>query len=315
MPVGLLLVAAVSVAVSLPLLGQAITSPSVVWTAVTLDFIVALPLLFFVLIVRPLKWPPILVVPAVVLGFLVSSRLVPMEHSSTLEALKYVAAPLEIGLVSWLFWRAGRAFRASAKNEMDPVFGFEKAALDLVHSSRAARIFACEMAVLHYAFVLRPRKAVPTGYLPIAAHERSGHGGLAFATIAILALEGLAVHAWIARWSPVAAWVLSALTAYTAIWVWADFRAAKHRPTLVGPDAVLFRGGLRWSVEVPRHQIKSVGPKTDVDPKERLNLTFMSEPTVWVELEEPVVARGLYGIERAVRTIGLEPDVPLTLNH
>jgi hypothetical protein len=85
---------------------------------------------------------------------------------------------------------------------------------------------------------------------------------------------------------------------------------ADYRATVLGPipaeEQVLF-AGLRHPAS-PAHCIVSVGCEKPDFGKESVDLTFLSEPTHWVALDEPMVADGPYGFRRRVQAFGVEPD-------
>lgn len=290
-----------------------VSNPGHVWSALTLDMVLVIPLAFYLLIVRPLRWPVVLVAPALALGFLAADRVIPEEHGVFLSFLKPMAVLCEICLVGWLFFKASRAFSQIHRLNGDPIALFEASAMDIVHSKRTARILASEVAVFYYGLSPHPKQHIPQGFKPIPAYVKSGHGGIAFATVFILLIEGAIAHLYLSNWSISAAWILTLLTAYSALWVIADYRAARLRPSLLGSNSIVFRAGLRWEVEVPRNLILSSNDEVAVAAKERLNLTFLGEPSIWIHLSECVDTNGPCGMRRRVRAIGLEPDKPLIL--
>lgn len=118
------------------------------------------------------------------------------------------------------------------------------------------------------------------------------------------------MHLLLARWSETAAWGLTLLTLYGALWLVADYRASLLRPVLLTSEVLWVRTGLRWSVQVPRAQIARVQRTRPPEAEPVLQAVLFGSPTLWVQLREPAVAHGLYGLTRTVRWVALAVDAP-----
>jgi hypothetical protein len=125
-------------------------------------------------------------------------------------------------------------------------------------------------------------------------------------------VEGVVVHLLAARWSEVAAWILSVLSVYGVIWMVGDLQAIRLRPTLVTPDALHVRVGVRWNVTLPWSEIESIEPRGRAPFPHRapghLRATPMGEPTFIVTLRRPTRVAGPYGITKTVTRIGIAVD-------
>lgn len=292
---------------------QAGTHPRLLADALTLDLIVTVPLVYWFLAVRRAGWPRLSVVPVFVLS-VAGTRLVPgLEAGRLLHGLEWVAIPAELLLLTIVARRAfamSRALRVSQGG--DALESLRRAAIELVEIERAAEIIAYEAAVLWYAVVGGGRHGTPPGAFVFGVRRRSGYGpvlvGLFFALIA----EAIAVHLLVRRWSVVAAWILTILTAYAALWLIGDFRALGRRTILVTGDALIVRLGLRWSVRVPLDAIRAVRAAESPGPAapDHLRAVILGAERQVVELDSELVAVGFYGIRRRVRSIGLSVDEP-----
>lgn len=281
--------------------------------ALTLDLVVVVPAAFHFLVARPRRWPPLSVAPIVLLSVLAAGRILPPVHQQALRGVEVLLVPLELALVAWIAWRATRAAgavgRAVGSRDADPLEAIHDAALETLRQRRVAAVIATEVGMFRYLFAGRgARPHVPAGARGFTHHERSGHGGLVLAAVLLIGFEGIAVHALVALWSPLLAWVLTVGSAWTAIWLVADWRATVGRPVLVTADQVTFRAGLRWTLEVPRSAITGIDPRRPAAGIESLSLAFLSAPTHWILLSEPCVARGPYGLTRTTRAIGVAFD-------
>lgn len=278
----------------------------------TLDMVVVVPAAFYCLVVRRRRWPLVTVVPVAVLCFLAASRVLPAEHQGPLRVVEAFAVPMELGILGWIAWRATRAAREAREvaGDADPLERFRRAAFAFARNERAAAVLASEIAVLHYAFAAwRARPHAPAGATAITHHRRAGHREIVFVLLLVFAAEGIATHVLVAKWSLLAALLLTIGTVYGALWIVADCRATILRPILVDGESVTFRAGFRCTLRVPRTLVERVGREKPELGKECLNLTFLGAPTSWITLAETVTAEGPYGFRRRVRAIGVAPDV------
>ena len=81
---------------------------------------------------------------------------------------------------------------------------------------------------------------------------------------------------------------------------------------LVTDHTLELRNGLIWSITVPRECIASIHPAVQPFPSKRtkgyIRITGGSDPKWIIELREPLIAEGLFGIRKQVCTIGLSVD-------
>lgn len=280
--------------------------------AITVDLVVVVPLAFYLLVARRRGWPPVVLVPLVVASLFAAAFVLPKDQQQPLRAAEYAIAPLELALFGWLTWKVARSVKASRNDPFaDPIERIRRAAFDLTHSERAAGIVATEAASLYYGLLSwRAKPHAPEGATAFFHHERNGHGAKVFAFLLVMAAETFGFHLLLARWSPLAAWIATAGSLYTALWLCADWRATKLRPILSTEDTILVRVGLRFTLEIPRTAIVAISRQKPAFGKEAVSLAFLGSPSRWLLLDETYRARGPYGFERRVRALGIEPDDP-----
>ncbi|MEQ8766701.1 MAG: hypothetical protein RL885_22495 [Planctomycetota bacterium] len=286
----------------------ALPDARLVASAVTLDLVVIVPAAYFVLVVRKRNVSALTLAPVVVLSLVAASQIVPPEHHQLLSVMHVGLAPLELGLIGWIVWRARRAWQ-TAEERLDPLERLQLAARDVLKNERAAAIFASEIAVLYYGlFAWRAAPHVPAGCTAITHHRSSGRGGIVFGLLVLFACEGAGAHFLLMRWSPLVAWISTIGTAYGALWLLADLRASILRPILIDAELVTVRSGLRCMLRVPREKIVAIESKDPELGKQSLDLTLLGTPTHWLLFAEPLTAELPYGFTRQVRAIGVQPD-------
>ena len=225
------------------------------------------------------------------------------------ELLEVLVVPPEIGLVTWISVRTWRAVRRGG-GDGDTLERLRSVAGEVLPVRRVAEVVAFEMAVLYYALFSWRRRIEPPGPGTFAYHRKSGYGAIVFAILVMMMAEAIPVHILVLRWSSVAAWILTILTVYGMVWFIADWRATRLRPILLDSGELKLRVGLRWTVTVPRDQIVAVHRKKPSGSEPYVRASLPGTTPLWIELAEPVTAKGPYGIRKRARWISLSVDEP-----
>lgn len=295
-------------------LGQ-LDKPELVALALSLDLTLTLPLAFYFLVSRPRAWSPITALPFLLVGIGIGHATLPPDQLGAVGLATWVAAPSELIVVGWVFWKLRRIQRSATNaGDVDPLLAIRSGAHALVSARFAAEALATEVAALHYAlFAWRAKPHVAAFSTPISTHQRSNHGAVVVAVFLLTLAEGIPVHLLVSLWSPVGAWVVTALTLYGALWFLADYRATVLRPLLLSRDDLHLRAGLRWSATLERESIEQVVKSRPEVRAGSTSLTLVFEPTHWLLLRKPVTLTGPYGLRREATCVGITPDDPRSL--
>ena len=77
-----------------------IAAPGIVAAAVTIDLIVVVPLLYYIVLVRGRKWPPVTVLPVFLLSFAAASFILPSDQQALLNAVGYALPIIEFAILN-----------------------------------------------------------------------------------------------------------------------------------------------------------------------------------------------------------------------
>ena len=113
--------------------------------------------------------------------------------------------------------------------------------------------------MLYYALVWGVKPHIPAGAEPFTLHKRSAFGDMVLCLGLAALLEILPLHLLLHRWSPIAAWTLTALSLYGAIWLAGLFRSLERRPGYVLPGEATIRLGLFLTLRIPADCVRQVG--------------------------------------------------------
>jgi len=327
------LVAAVCAAiVRTPLFDRA---PDMGAFGVTFDLCVTIPVLYYVLVVRRGAHPATLI-PIFGVGMVLARLLVPRGHQEFLHSLAPVAAALEIVLLGVVFARARRASRVLRSAEgADPVEKIHLACEGIFGRSRAAGFLSAEIAILWFALFSWRRAAAPAEMrraaapaetsragVPAETSRRSSSEGVTFyrasgwptvlaVVFLLIAGEGFGAHVLLSRWSLRAAWTFTALDVYSVLWLLGDFQALRLRPATFDGRVLVLRFGMRWSARIDASNVLSVtrlAPGAFPKAPDTLRFSMLDEPRYAIAFRVPETFRGIAGLERKVRAVGVLPD-------
>ena len=276
-------------------------APDLVAAGLTADLTILVPALYYWLGVRRRSLPLVTVVPVFVASLFAASRIVPAEHQQALNGLKQVLVVLELGIFAFVFWTLRRAV-AQGRQLGDRLEGYRHVLSNLM-PARAAEAIAYELATVTYA--LAPRQKLPSRQV-FTYHKRGAVTAIAGALLLAVVAEAVPVHLLLSRWSPVAAWIHLALSAYGLLWIVGDTRAMSQRPIELNPNGLHLRLGLRWSLAVPWDAVAELTPQRGAPPKAKTLLSLLplgSQPTHRLHLRRPLVAQGVYGLTKTVQEV------------
>jgi hypothetical protein len=202
------------------------------------------------------------------------------------RSLAIVAALLEIAAIAWLIVRARRV-------------GFARAL-----PRPLVALVSLEIAALTFAFTGWFRRA-PAGF---SMHRRSSFVLILGTLIALAIVETAAMHLVIALASPLAAWIVTGVSAYGILWLLGSLHAARLSPARIDDGVLAIQKGLFWRVEVP---LAAIASAEIVDGKVAgARDLSLAGPNVLLVLEPAVSVHGPFGIDRTATRLTLSLDDP-----
>jgi hypothetical protein len=298
-----------AVAIGLVALLPRLRHPDVVATAVLVDLTIVVPILFAILVRRSRSWAGI--VPVFLLSLLGARLVLPESARAVLPALRLLALPAELATLLFVLWRIRGAMGGLAA-EFDVVARLERAIAPAVPNRRLAELLAYELGVIYYGLLSWRDRPAPEAGRTFSYHRAGGYAAIVSALLIVSACEIVGAHMLVSLASSTAAWLLTAISLYGVVWIVGDYQAVRLRPLLVGTDGLAVRLGLRWSVWIPRDAIAAIVPAPKRPASKRapghLHAALLVSPQWHVNLREPLVARGPYGITKRVTTVALAAD-------
>ena len=294
--------------------------PAMVSLAVTLDIVIGAPLLFYLLVVRRKRLPLITLAPVFVLSLIIAGRILPPAQRTHLNGIELAVPFVELAVLAVVAFKLRQIIHHY--RGLRPGFAYAPETLEASLRSTVptfpplvVSIFSTEVSLISFGFAGWLRRAPKTAGATLRfSYHRQGGYALILGFIAFLVLlETTVAHLLLARWSESAAWVLTALSIYTLIWLFGDYHASRLQPIVLGDTHLHLRTGMRWRVDTPWQQVAGLDKISQADKKapDYLNLAPIGEPQLALRLSEPVAVHGLLGRVRFAHVIGLSVDAPV----
>ncbi|MEN8188102.1 MAG: hypothetical protein ABFR05_13330 [Bacteroidota bacterium] len=283
--------------------------------AITVDLLLIIPLIYFLLI-RKSEIPNTTVIPVMIIGLLIGSYFLPQESQTYLSIFKTWALPvIEISILAFIIIKVRTAIRKykGLKGSTPDFFIALKSTCYEILPKKLVLPFATEVAVFYYGFINWKTREINDN--EFTYHKKSGTPALFYAFILIIGVETIAIHFLLTRWSFIAAWILTALSIYTAIQVFGFAKSLTQRPISINQDSLTLKYGILNEVEIPFSDIDKVELSRKSLEKNELTKTLsplgeLESHNVIIHLKKENELVGLYGMKKRFNLLGLHIDEP-----
>ena len=256
----------------------------------SLDLVLVVGLLYYWLLVRPGLRPRAGLVFIGVMGLMRASFLFP--QGALVKAA--LAGCAEIGLIAFVAVQVARSRRPSLKSD-NPLQALRSAVAAVIPFPAAARAIATEMSLMYYAtFGWRAKPQVPPGMRAFWLREQQDKAFLLAAVGLASVFEIVPVHLLVARWSTLAAWILTAVSLYGMVWLLGLSRSLLLLPTILGPDSLEIRYGMLARLQVQQGDIAQVERVTEASP-DAIVLPRRMTPNLQITFSQPIKLERLFG--------------------
>ncbi|HZG66963.1 MAG TPA: hypothetical protein VEZ12_09480 [Herpetosiphonaceae bacterium] len=283
--------------------------------AVTVDLTLGISALYYTLVVRARHSPAITLLPMFIVAILLARLILPSSGQMYLDRVEYLLPLVEGCALVYGLLKARTVARHYRQVRPTAVYAGDALEAGLRHtfgSSRMIGLLVTELSIPYYVVFgwFRSFKNTNPANVPISCHRRSGYGAVIGMFTAMIVLETIGLHLVIQHWSATAAWILTAVSIYSLLWIIGDYHAIRLHPIVLGTQALYIRTGLRWRVDVDWTNIADVRRMTPVRKPTQgfLNAAVYGEPRFVLQLKKPVIAYGLFGMQKHVSQIGLTVD-------
>ena len=290
-------------------------SPDVLSIGITLDLILAIPLVYW-LIIRRTKVPNMTTIPVFILGMLVAGFIIPSANQGLLLLIKtWILPVIEMVVVVTIGWKVSsliKRLREDQQKSHDPFSYLKRAAADILPAP-VAYLMATEMAVLYYSFGAWKSPLVSDRRFTV--HKKSGTIAIMGILIVMIIVETAALHFLLLQWSVIAAWILTGVSFYSCFQLFGMTRSLTRRVITISEGELVLRYGIMAEVEislgsidhfqVSRESINPVSGDIHMSP-----IAGVEKHNFKVTVNQTMVLIGLYGKKKSFSTIAFHVDDP-----
>jgi hypothetical protein len=280
--------------------------------AIILDLSITAPVLYFFAI-RKTGIPNTTVAPVAFLGLMTAHWILPPEQRSLSSlAIQWILPLIEIGVVAIVILKIRKSMQSYRSLNRENLNFRETAfeiSLDLLGNKMLAGFVAFELNVIYHALFVwrRPNQKINT----FTYHKNRGTVALYSVLIFLTFAETAVFHMIVALWSTIAAWILTALSLYFILLLWAQLKACFLRPIEILDGKLLIRSGLCCDAEIPIDSIEAIEFNTDMKQEAVLHASLLKgfeNTNVLLKLSRPAIALGIAGFKHEFDRISLFVD-------
>jgi hypothetical protein len=279
------------------------------------DFTITFPILYYLIIVRPLKVPLKSILLVLSLCCVVSYLVLPAHQRGYILQIRKLTFAAEILFIVYAvtkFNKIRAAYKIHQLNFADPIYNLRAAMADVLGDTLPIKVLASELAVLHYGLLFwKKEKSNIKESVAFTTHKESGYIALWCIFLLAVLVEIVAFHFLLRKWSHTAALIVTLLSSYGLILFIADLSAILKRKVLISADRLILRLGLRWRANTSLDNISSI-QKIIYDHKStddcfRGGIT-KSNGNVLITFINPVKVDKLYGTSKEYSSILMNVD-------
>ncbi len=278
-------------------------------SAITLDIVVLAPLVYLALIFNQ-KISKFTVVPLFIIGLVVASFIIPQHQQNMLSLLKtYLLPVVELTVFTLVFWKIRQAVkRFKAENTGDLHFlDALETTTNALFPRKLAGAVRTEIALIYYAFFTWKK---PT-YAPneFTYHKESGARVLLGTLLAVALIELVGVHLLLINY-PIAAWILTGISAYGFMQIMGLIKSIPRTPFVLTKEYLTVRMGIFKSAKINRAIIEQVELTTadyDKSDKSYQKLALFDHNAI-LHLTEPTFICGFFGKQKKAQHFVLSVD-------
>lgn len=284
--------------------------------AVIADLMLTAPLAYFIFI-RKTAVPKISVLRVFMAGIVLAGILLSKNDSRVLSILKTWVSPLVeftlIGFIVWKFYKANQHVKTANGEETDFLTHCRAILTSVSGNEKMAHVFASEIAVFYYVF--RKKDSAIDYTSRFTCYKENGIILVLSTFLCLFLIETAGMHFLFLLWSKTAAWILTTLSFYTCLQLFAHIKALKARSIIINNNHVLLRNGLMGGDafvslgNIEKVEMTNKLPAGEAVIKLAL-IKGLENHNLAIHLIHPVVVLKAFGIKKTARVLLIGIDKP-----
>jgi hypothetical protein len=279
------------------------------------DFLVTFPVLYYFIIVRPLRLPAKSVLLILSIAGVIAYVLLPPHQRQYLLQVRKLTALAELAFIIYAvtkFNKIRSAYNIHRARLADPVYNLRAAMTEVFGDVLFVRVLSSELAILRYSlFFWRKEKMSSTGYKPYTTHREAGYIALWCALLLAVLVETIVFHLLIMKWNNTVAIVFTVFSAYGILFLVADLSGVIKRRVYINNETLMLRTGLRWRINTKVSNISSIQKITNDYHSEDdyyKGGILKNSGNVLITFKDHVVVERLYGAGKICNAVLMNID-------
>jgi hypothetical protein len=288
-------------------------NPDSLAIGITFDLLLTTPFVYYLLI-RKTKIPKTTVVPFLILGILICYIILPAENQQYVNLFKTWVLPIvELSVISYVIYniRKGiQSYQQKKEFSFDFFTTLKNTCYEILPKGAVIPVVT-EIAVFYYGFFYWRKRVLKEN--EFSYHKESGSITILVALLLIIAVETVTLHVLLAKWSNIAAWILTFISIYSGLQIFGFLKSIFKRPITIENNKLFLRYGIMTETTIDIHDIERIEVSSkdlELDNETRM-LSFLGtleSHNIILHLKEEHTLVGLYGIQRKFKRLALFID-------
>jgi hypothetical protein len=289
--------------------------------AILADLLITAPLIYLLLI-RNTNVSKLTVFRVFIIGMLLAGMMLNTAAIPALQIIKkWVSPVLEATLIFFVarkFYVANKETRLRQHDKPDFLTHCRSVLKKVTGNEKISNALSSEIAVFYYAFIARKEKNID-GVARFSSYKENSVILFLVTFLCLFLIETTGVHFLLMLWNKTVAWIISGLSIYACLQLFAHIRAIKARPIRIGHENLKLAMGLAADCSISFNNILRVEmtKSKSADPKavKIALIKGLESHNFIISLKEPVEVIKMFGIKRKASTILFFADKPAEFLH
>ncbi len=268
------------------------------------DLLITAPLAYLLLI-RKSNVSKFTVIRIFIIGVIVSGLILNTHSNNLLHFIKTWVSPfIEATIIFFVvrkFYQANKSAKLSGSCHPDFLSHCRMVMHEVTSNEKAGNIISSEIAVFYYAFIAGKETQIDNRS-KFTSYRGNGIILILFTILGLFLIETMGVHFLISNWSKSAAWIITGLSIYTCLQLYAHIRAIKARPITMNYNSIGIHNGLAGDAyiqftNIEKYELSGKMPVGRKAIKISLLKTMEGHNCV-VYLKQPIRVTKIFGIRK-----------------
>lgn len=285
-------------------------------TGILADLLVTAPLVYL-LAIRKSDVSKLTVIRVFIIELLFASIILHAHSGVVLKFIKtWISPMIELYVVSVVcrkFYVANKKAKASDTDRIDFLLHCRSVVFDVFGNRKIANVISSEVAVIYYALFGKKEKCIDYK-TRFTSYKENGLLLILGVVLFVFLIETSGVHFLLSIWNSTVAWIITGVSLYTCLQLFAHIRAIKARPVIIRKDSFEVHHGLAGDAffefqNIEKIELSNKKPGGRQAVKISL-LSGLENHNVVVYLKTPIEVTKVFGIKRSSDTVLFFVDRP-----